>query len=178
LPVFPKSADEQNWRDLLADQIRRNGQLFFRLADKILRNPSASEDVVQQAMLKACERQDELRNPQSLRSWLARMVVNESLRVVRRRKSERGVLAKQAASLPVPMAPTDAEFELCDSVLRALEQLTEPMRMVVVLRHMQKLPGKEVSQILGMSESEVSKHLQRGSEILRISLGDWRHLNE
>jgi RNA polymerase sigma-70 factor (ECF subfamily) len=176
--VFPKPAGERDWGALLAEQIRQNGRLFFCLAFGILRNSAAAEDVVQQAMLRAWERKTELEDDKSIRAWLARFVVTASLQVRRRNKTEEGVLAVEATLTPVHSEPGDAHVEIRESVLLAMEQLPEVTRLVVAMRIMQGMSGNEVKEVLGLSASDVSRHLYRGTEILRNSLADWKHLAE
>src|SRR5665213_2282486 len=97
---MPSAIDKQGadatWSSLLAEQIRLNGPLFFRLAIGILRNGAAAEDVCQQSLAKAWERREEIDGPAFLRGWLAKVVVNESLAIVRRQRTEKRVLALRA----------------------------------------------------------------------------------
>jgi RNA polymerase sigma factor (sigma-70 family) len=173
---------------------------FLRLAWGILRDAHAAEDACQQAFVQACaasqtwsdpatpspgcraEAACEARpappDPARLRPWLAQVVVNESLQVLRRRKLERrlrgpspaldqsGVVADESRAAP------DADPFLRETVLAALEQLPEPNRLVVLLRIMEGWSGNEVKDLLGCSAAEVSRRLYRGMEQLRGLLAD------
>jgi RNA polymerase sigma factor (sigma-70 family) len=153
-------------------QFRQSSRLLYRLAMGILRDAPAAEDACQQALAKAWERRAELRDAAVLRSWLARVVLTESLQMRRRGKIERRVLVEQAWR--PQKQPASADHDLRESILAAMEQLPEQVRLVVALRVMQDVPGNDVKDLLGCSASEVSKQLHRGLEMLKGLLADWK----
>lgn len=169
------SGNDGVWEQVLADQLRQHSRLFFRLAYGILRDASAADDACQQAFLKAWERRDGLQDQPALRGWLAQVVINESLLLVRRRKVEqRAMLARTEAS-PVQGPERDVHrTDLRQAVVGALDQLPERTRVVVALRVMQGLTGNQVKDLLGCSASEVSRQLHGGMEQLRGCLCDWK----
>ncbi len=163
---------EADWHAVLAAEVRRSARLLFRLAYNVLRDRAAAEDACQHALLKAWEERERLRDPPVLRSWLARVVVNESLRLVRRRNVERKSL-QLAGGAARAVAGASVESDVRESVLLALEQLPERSKAVVTLRVMQGLSGNETAELLGLSAGEVSRQLHAGMEQLRALLDDW-----
>ncbi len=167
-------------RQRLGELCAAEGAFFFRLAWGILRDGHAAEDACQQAFVRACQPQGQPPDPARLRPWLAKVVVNESLQTLRRRKLERrlrgpssaldqssAVAGEHGTAAGADCAPSDATPSLRDTVLAALEQLPEPNRLVVLLRIMQGRPGNEVKEWLGCSAAEVSRRLYAGLEQLR-----------
>ena len=116
--------------------------------------------------MKAWQHRGLLRHRAALGGWLVRVVTNESLQVLRRRKVAAKATALQGLRLTRPMGP-DKQVELKDTVMMALGKLPERTRLVVVLRLMQGRSGNEVKQMLDCSASEVSRHLHDGMERLR-----------
>jgi len=167
--------DGAEWRKRIGEQVADNGRLFFDLAFRVLRDAGAAEDVCQQALLKALQAQDELRGSDSLKAWLARVVVNESLQIHRRQKIEQQALRRAAA---VPTDPDPPEPDLRPSVLRAVAQLPDTTRVVVTLRLLHGMSGNQVKDLLACSAVEVSRQLHRGMEQLRQSLSEWEHSKE
>jgi len=161
------------WRQRLTDLCVAERAFLFRLAWGILRDAHAAEDACQQAFVQACAARVTPPDPARLRPWLAKVVVNESLQALRRRKLERrlrgpspaldqsGVVADESRAAP------DANPFLRETVLAALEQLPEPSRLVVLLRVMHGWSGNEVKALLGCSAAEVSRRLYAGMEQLR-----------
>jgi RNA polymerase sigma factor (sigma-70 family) len=172
LGVPEQSGSEREWPRLLAEQFSQHGKLFFKLAYGVLRESTAAEDACQQALLRALERPAELRAAEALRAWLARIVVNESLQVRRRRKTEQRVLADHIVRSRAPDHP-DGGWELREAILEAVEQLPEPARSVVVMRMLDGMSGGQVKDLLECSDAHVSRELHRGMELLRKVLRDW-----
>ena len=163
-----RPVDDPEWKSVLADQVRRNGPLFFRLAYGVLRNRDAARDACQQALLKACEHHQSFRDAAKIKIWLARVVMNESLLMRRRSGIEKRVLARHGPTMSATMSMTEPENgEMRESVLAALEKLPEDLRLVVALRKMEGLSGNDVKDLLGCSAGQVAKQLHRGLDLLR-----------
>ena len=161
------------WERLLAEQLRHNGRLFFRLAHGILRNAAAAEDACQHALLRAWEQRDAIEtSPPALKGWLARTVINRSLQVVRRSKVERRAVAVRAEALPESVSPLEGNADRREAVMAAVGKLPDMSRAVVVMRMLEGMSGGEVKDLLGCSASEVSRQLHRGLEQLRGMLAD------
>jgi len=161
------NTDRMDWDRLLSEQIRQNGRFFFRLAHNVLRDAQLAEDVCQQAFLRAWEERDRIQPGVTLKAWLARTVVNNSLQLVRRGKVERRVLGNQAYLRPGAEGPAGEREEAREAVLAALNRLPEPTRLVVALRVLEGMAGNDVKELLGCSAAEVSRQLHRGLEQLR-----------
>ena len=73
---------------MLVNQIQANGRLFFLLSHSILGDVESAEDICQQVFLKALSQKNRIRDINSLKGWLAKVVINESLQVYRRRGIE------------------------------------------------------------------------------------------
>ena len=62
-----------------ADFVREDQQRAYRLAYGYLRSREDALDAVQEAVASGLERLDSLREPQRLRTWFTRILVNECL---------------------------------------------------------------------------------------------------
>ncbi len=62
-------------------------------------------------------------------------------------------------------------LELQETVQRAIEQLPEKYRSVIVLKYIEDLSLQEISEILGLPVGTVKTRLHRGREALRRQLG-------
>lgn len=149
--------------------------LLSSLARRVLGNVQAAEDACQNALLTAWSQRHELRDVTRLKAWLATVVVNESFAVVRRRKIERKALRRTVTTVTGPADDPMTESLRRAAVVDALASLAEPMRIVVTLRFLQGLSGRETAELLAVSESSVSKILHQAMERLRVALKDWNH---
>ena len=60
--------------------------ILYRLAQRILRNHEESEDAVQNCSLVAFRKMESFKYEGAFRSWLARILVNEAITILRKRK--------------------------------------------------------------------------------------------
>jgi RNA polymerase sigma-70 factor, ECF subfamily len=165
------AAGNGNWEAWVAEQVRLRGPLLFRLAHEILKDPARAEDVCQDVVVKALQMRSSIREPQALKGWLARVVINQSLIIRRREQCEQRVrqaMVQRAGSNEAASVPTD----LRESLESAVQELPQPTQAVVVLRLMQGMSGNQVKDLLGMSASDVSRKLHEGMDYLRGRLGE------
>lgn len=168
------------WRARLVEQARACSSLLFSLSYKVLGDKSAAEDACQKTILKAWEQRQQIADPERLRGWLAKTVINESLAILRRRKVESRVLklAAVGAAAHTSVESVAENLDLRQAVVIALNDLQDDERAAVALRIMQGISTKDASVLLGVSNGQVSKLLHRGMERLRQILAEWDERSE
>ena len=157
-----------------------------RLALKILGSPSDAEDVLQNTFLKAFQHIGEFEGRSSLSTWLYRIATNEALMLLRKRRPETNFSdmtpenEEESGYDPVQFTdwcclPED-EFLSSESraaLDRAVQHLSETLRIVFVLRDIQGLSILETSQVLGLSETAIKTRLLRARLRLREELSGY-----
>jgi|SRR5579864_2566369 len=170
-------------RDLFEVLMRRHNQRIYRAARAILRDDAESEDVMQEAYIRAftCLRQFEGRA--SFASWLTRIAVNEALRRRRRSKifvdhvaarqhedgSEEDLLGRAASSAPGPEEQVSTH-QMTALLEKAILSLPEQYRTVLVLRDIEELSTAEAAESLGITEGNAKVRLHRAHALLRRAL--------
>ncbi|MCC7011566.1 MAG: sigma-70 family RNA polymerase sigma factor [Planctomycetes bacterium] len=143
------------------------------LAESLVRDPAAADDIVQQTWLAA------LRSPpdagRALRPWL-RAVVENFARMRRRSEASRAAREEHAAREEQLAAPEELleRIETQRALAALVLELEEPLRSVVVLRFYEGLSSVEIGQRVGVSDGTVRWQLKRGLEKLRERL-DRKH---
>src|SRR5262245_45231818 len=66
--------------------VQRNNRRLYRVARAVVLDDSEAEDVVQEAYVRAFTHLDQFRGDASLATWLSRIVLNEALGRLRRRR--------------------------------------------------------------------------------------------
>ena len=73
---------------MLVTYIVENQDKFYRLAFSYAHNQEDALDIVQNAVCKALENYQNLNNQRAIRTWMYRIVVNESLQLLKARGRE------------------------------------------------------------------------------------------
>lgn len=149
-------------KEVFAELVRENKVPMYRLAYGILRNQMDAEDAVSEAVVKAFERLNSLREPEKFKPWIMQIVANEARKLYGKKK--RVDLVEDASEMK--LYHEDAKNELWDIVVR----LDEKSRAVVILFYYEQLSLKEIGGVLDISEGTVKSRLFRAKEKLRVLL--------
>lgn len=164
--------------------IQTHNRRLYRVARSIVRDDGEAEDVLQEAYLRAFSALSGFRGESSLATWLSRIVLNEALQ--RRRKhtdtpAPQVTLARQEAEvIPFPLSgsqPADperamAQHELCQLLERAIDDLPEEFRVVLVIRVIEDMSVEETANLLGLRQETVKTRLHRARRLLKDALAD------
>jgi RNA polymerase sigma-70 factor (ECF subfamily) len=149
----------------------------YTLARYLTRDPHDAEDAVQDAFLRALRYFDSFRGGDA-RSWLLAIVRNRchSLRHDRRSVRDRSavVFDEELHSDETDAEPADAaalRAATRESLEEALHRLPEEFREVIVLRELQQMSYREISEITGVPLGTVMSRLSRARQRLQQLLG-------
>lgn len=152
-----------------------------RMANSILRDPSAAEDEVQNAFWKAFQHIGQFQHDARFSTWLSRIVVNECLMRLRKQRRVRLVYLEDVVNadepvkldLPDPSRGPEEALAACEikDVLKdEMRRIPALLRDVFVLRDVQELPMPEVAGRLGISVAAAKSRLLRARHELRLRL--------
>lgn len=152
----------------LAQEFEEQRAYLIGVAYRMLGSRGDAEDVVQEALIRACERQD-LRSPRAfLTTVVTRLCLDELGSARRRREQYVGPFFPEPLPTSLLEAPHEDEVEHSESVsvafLLLLERLTPLERAVFVLRELFELDFGEIAGALERSEAACRKLLQRSRE--------------
>jgi RNA polymerase sigma-70 factor, ECF subfamily len=147
----------------------------YNLARWLIRNPADAEDVVQEACLRALRFFDGFRGGDS-RAWLLKIVRNTSYSWVRKNRptdlSDEFDETVHSSESPQQDAETQLVFRAeSERVRTALETLPVALREVLVLREIEELSYREISNVTGVPMGTVMSSLSRARQRLRQELG-------
>ncbi len=154
-------------------------------AYRLLNNIDDAREVAQEAFLRAFRRLKSLDKPDRFGGWMMRIVVNQALNFRRGRALRRtdSLSRREEASdrgelnLPDPAMPTPSEnasaAELRQNMVDAMGELPEKQRMALTLFSIQKLPQKQVAEILGTSVEAVKWHVFTARKKLKEKFRDY-----
>jgi len=151
----------------------------YTLARYLTRNAHDAEDIVQDACLRAIRHFDSFAGdgPTSARAWLLAIVRNAAHSAQRRHRPEHGATEFDERTHSDAVADAHPETDVLraaakESLGRALEGLPPDYREVIVLRELQGLSYKEISDVAGVPVGTVMSRLSRARTRLQQALRD------
>jgi|SRR5690606_14844737 RNA polymerase sigma-70 factor (ECF subfamily) len=144
-------------------------------AISLCRNADRADDLVQETLVKAWDKQDSFRPGTNLTAWLFTILRNEFYSQMRKRGREvqdsDGLMTARLAVPPAQHGQLDLE-----DFRTALDQLPQDQREAIILIGASGFSYEEAAQICGCAvgtiKSRVSRARARLQELLQISDGD------
>jgi len=164
--------------------MRRHNRLLFRTARSILKSDVDAEDALQEAYLRAWRAIDGFRSEAKLATWLARIVINESLARLRRGRGAQVIpLDNTTAELDHDAMEDRMEDdpdqqpervamrgELRRLMEACIDRLPEAFRTVFILRAVEEMSVEDVAVALDLPEATVRTRLFRARSLMREGL--------
>ncbi|MER9327016.1 RNA polymerase sigma factor [Mesorhizobium sp. M0488] len=159
--------------------IKTHNQRLYRIARGVVRNDSEAEDIVQEAYVSAFANLGAFRGESSLATWLSRIVINEALgRLRKKRRTVPMPDNPQAEIIRFPLNPSDdpertmAQRQILKLVEQATDSLPDVYRTVFVARVIEGLSIEETADLLGVRPQTVKTRLHRARALVRKALDD------
>jgi len=163
--------------------MREHNQALFRTARAILRDDAEAEEAVQEAWMQAYKGLETFRGDSKISTWLIRIVANEALGRLRRKRRTAKVIPMSIDDSPDEFARDNTPDEthgaapevqaLRGEVRRLIEtridSLPDQFRAVFVLRAVEELSVEETAAALGIPEATVRTRFFRARSLLRES---------
>ncbi|MEF9878959.1 MAG: RNA polymerase sigma factor [Clostridia bacterium] len=140
--------------------------LLYHVAYTILRDNRECEDAVQEALLKAWQKRDTLRNEEVFRFWLTRILTNTCHNMLR--KKCRTKTTELSEEMPSPFDDGMDNRALHDAIGR----LPQDLRLPIVLYYLEGFSIKEIAAFTHRPTGTIQNRLFRAREALRSDLGE------
>ncbi len=183
LIIRAKSGDSEAFSEIVSEYER----FVYNTACGVLRSSGMScdsaDDIAQDSFIKAWRSISSFRGDCAFSTWIFRITINTARDTIRA-QSRRGALSLSRTDddtesnewdLPVTSGdsvPEDAleRRALIEGIRRAVEQLPEEQRRVVVMRDIHELSYQEIAEVLHLELGTVKSRLNRGRANLKTIL--------
>jgi RNA polymerase sigma-70 factor (ECF subfamily) len=156
---------------------------LYSAALRLTKNEAEAEDLVQDAYLRAYVFFERFQQGTNLRAWLFKILTNLFINKYRRKATETRILADEDQKLSL-LSPGLVEYckdpersylesTFSDDVKRALDELNDDFRMVVLFADLHDFSYKEIADILDCPVGTVMSRLFRGRRALQAKLLDY-----
>lgn len=156
-----KLSDAQN---IAEELLLKNYQRYYRLAYSYVKNEQDALDVVQESAYKAIKKCQKIKEASYMETWIYRVVINTALDFLRRSNRE----------TPTPDAwEVQYQDEYADiDLMKAMYQLEEKERAVVVLRFFEDRKLEEIAEITEENVNTVKSRMYRALKKLKVHLSE------
>ena len=179
----------QSGDNLAMDELirRYESYIYMRLYQLDPQNENI-KDLMQDVMLRVARSLKNLKNPKRFQSWLSQIITNiffDELRKKRRKLntvsldsffSEEEESSKTEKELECPKDSPDKcseNSEMKRIIRRAISELEEPYRAVIMLRELQGFSYDEIASATGASVGTVKSRIARARQKLQTKLKDY-----
>lgn len=138
---------------------------LYLTAKTILSNDQDCADAISETIVKAFSKYGTIKNAKYAKTWLIRILINESYQLLR--KSRRLILLEEIGEESEPAQNPPKDYT---ELYVALEKLKPELKLPVVLYYIEDFSIRETAEILDISEGAVQKRLVRARKKLKIDL--------
>jgi RNA polymerase sigma-70 factor (ECF subfamily) len=171
------SGDQQAYCDIL----KRYRAPLYNLLYRMVRDKMETEDLVQEAFIKAFGSLDTFNDEYAFSTWLYKIAINNCIDHFRKRKLKTFSLDKPIDSQDgeIRREFPDATYQPDKALLskekdklieEAIQSLPEKYRISIVLRHSEDKSYEEISEILKIPLGTVKARIFRAREMLKKQL--------
>jgi len=162
--------------------MRRHNRMLFRTARAILHDDAEAEDALQDAYVLAYQAMGKFRGEAKVSTWLARIVANEALQRLRKRKRRDTIVPIRSSDsleeinqIPEGNMSNGPERSAGRAEMRKLlekriDALPDAYRPVFMLRAVEELSVEETAEVLNVPAATVRSRFFRARSLLRESL--------
>lgn len=150
---------------------------LYNFALYLTKSPADADDLVQETYLRAFRFAHRFEPGTHLRAWLFQILRNTFLTFYRRESRQLAVLVKETEDGAEELWEIEAPAVSVATALdleRALADLSEEFRSVLLLADLEGFPLDEIAQIMGTPVGTVKSRLFRARRLLRRRLAEYR----
>lgn len=153
------------------DLYKLYSKAMFNIALRIVNDRAEAEDVLQESFVSAFRNLNDFQERSTFGAWLKRIVINKSIGQIKRRRFNLVALDEGTVDIGAEEEVDLAEEELqVGHVRAAIGRLPDGYRIVLSLYLLEGYDHKEVSEILGITESTSKSQFLRARHRLKSIL--------
>ena len=147
---------------VISEILTTNYAMFYRIAFSYVHSEADAQDIVQESAYKAIFHAEKLKKTEFARTWVCRIVINEAVSFLRKRKKE--ISEPMDRDIPVQAAEDMTDLH------KAVDNLKPEERSVIILRYFEEMKLEEIAEVCGESLSTVKSRLYRTLKKLKLDL--------
>lgn len=146
-------------REVLIEYIKENQDRLYKIAYTYTKNQDLALDIVQEAVTKALENINKLRQEEFVKTWFYRILINEALQTVK--KNKKYIECELTENENFTHSNEESIIENMD-VYNRIEKLNDKLKTVIILRFFENLKIEEIAVITKTNTNTVKSRLYKG----------------
>lgn len=146
-------------REVLIEYIKENQDRLYKIAYTYTKNQDLALDIVQEAVTKALENINKLRQEEFVKTWFYRILTNEALQTVK--KNKKYIECELTENENFTHSNEESIIENMD-VYNRIEKLNDKLKTVIILRFFENLKIEEIAVITKTNTNTVKSRLYKG----------------
>lgn len=148
---------------------------MFNICLRMMNDREEAEDMLQESFTEAFRRLGSFRHESTFGAWLKRIVVNRCINEIRRKKTQLEYCEDMSAFEQQEDRTEPIAGLSVGNIRKAMEQLPKGSRMIFSLYLLEGYDHQEISEILGISESNSKTQYMRAKLRIREILKTQTH---
>ena len=181
IALYLSLIDEELQKKKFEKLYYRYRNLMYYIAFQVLNNERDSEDSVQEAFLRIAKNMDKIGDVESneTKNFAAIIVKREAMKLYDKKKKRKEVFESDLSNADDRNDHGESFFDkhkakgsekIVNELMYAIEALPYKYSSIMTLKYVMGYSGKEISQITGLSETNVRQHLFMGRKQLEKML--------
>ena len=176
---------DQNFLDRKAEEMRSAQELslfietnqarFYRVAYTYVKNREDARDIVHNANVNALKSYATLRSPEYAQTWFYRILINESISFLRKKRPAVSLEELSAPQLQPAAAASEAVRDEYLDLYTAVDKLSPDLRAIVILRFFEDMKLDEIAEITATNLNTVKSKLYRALRQLKLEMEGFDH---
>lgn len=146
----------------LTNYIEAHQNQFYRVAYSYAKNHDDALDIVQDTIYAALKSYKKIKNPEYLKTWFYRILINQSITCIRKRKPTESIDTITTLSAPQSLDTID--------LYNALDHLDADDKTIIILRYFEDLKFSTISTILELNINTIKTRHKRILKSLKLTL--------
>lgn len=143
---------------------------MYNICLRMLKHEADAEDVLQRSFVDIFTKLKSFRQESSVGAWMKRIVINNCINFLRKRRLEIQELDDQQMNNLADEPELNYEGTSMKTINDAIRELADGYRIVFSLYALEGYDHKEIAQVLGVSEATSKSQYSRAKQKLRIAL--------
>ncbi|ADL53334.1 sigma-70 family RNA polymerase sigma factor [Clostridium cellulovorans] len=154
-----QKGDEEAFSTLIYEK----KETLYVTAYSYVKSKEDALDIVQETVYKAYKNIKKLKEPRFFNTWLTRILINTSIDHVKKNSKVTYLSDDTGRSLKLE----ENREEIID-IQRAIQNLSENLKTIIILKYYQNFTCEEISQTLQMPIGTVKTNLHKALKTLRV----------